>query len=193
MLRTTICVAMLALGGVSAAPAEEFAEGSQAKEWNLLGEEKALFSGKVVDVMCELTGDCAAECGGGNRQLGILRAADDALVLVMKNRQPAFTGGAVDLAPYCGKAVDVDGLLVGDEDQTSVKFYLVQFIRETGTEEWSKTSRWTKEWAKRNPDLKGVKGPWFRKDPRVKAQIEAHGYLGLGAEEDEKFKAYLFE
>jgi len=87
----------------------------------------------------------------------------------------------------------VDGVLVGDEEQTDTKFYMVQLIRETGKTEWTKTSRWTKEWAKAHPELKDVKGPWFRKDPRVLAEIEKDGYLGIGKKADEAFIEYYFE
>ena len=166
--------------------AQDFAEGSQAKEWGLLGEEKALFTGNVVDLMCEITGDCPENCGNGLRQLGIVRESDNVLVPVLKNRQSSFNGAVDDLLPYCNKTVDVDGVLVADEDLSAVKFYMVQFIRNTGDQEWKKANRWTKAWAKRNPDSKG-KGPWFRRDPRVKAQIEARGHFGLGAEADQEW------
>lgn len=179
---------------VIAAPAmaEDFAAGSEAKEWGLIGEEKARFDAKVVDLLCELTGDCPADCGGGARQLGLLRSADDVLVLPLKNRQAAFTGAATDLYPFCGKDVEVDGVMIGDEEATPVKYYMVQLIREQGAEEWTQTNRWTKEWAKSNPDAKG-KGPWFRRDPRVNAKIEEGGYLGLGPEVDAAFITYYFE
>ena len=72
--------------------AQDFAEGSQAKEWGLLGEEKALFTGNVVDLMCEITGDCPENCGNGLRQLGIVRESDNVLVPVLKNRQSSFNG-----------------------------------------------------------------------------------------------------
>jgi hypothetical protein len=85
------------------------------------------------------------------------------------------------------------GSQAGDEEQTAVKFYMVQFIRETGAEKWKKASRWTKAWNKANPDLKKVKGPWFRKDPRVKAKIAETGYLGLGLEIDKAFVEYYLE
>jgi len=176
------------------ATAADYSEGSQAKEWGLLGEEKALFSAKVVDILCELHGDCPANCGDGRRQLGLLRSDDGALIVAMKNRQAAFTGAATDLLPYCGKDVEVDGVLVGDEDQTPVKFYMPQFVRVAGTEKWKKTSRWTKVWNKAHPEEKKVKGPWFRKDPRVKAVIAERGYLGLGLETDAAFiEDYLEE
>lgn len=187
-----IAAALVALA--APAHAADFSEGSEAKEWGLAGEEKARFTAKVVDVLCELGGDCAANCGDNRRQLGLLRDADGALVYVLKNRQAAFTGAATDLYPFCGKDVEVDGVTVQNEDiPGSPKLYMVQFIREQGAAEWTKTSRWTKEWNKANPDLKKVKGPWFRKDPRVTAAIEADGYLGLGAETDEAFIEYYFE
>ena len=177
---------------VSPAMAEDFAANSEAKEWGLLGEEKARFDARVVDLLCELTGDCPTDCGGGKRQLGLVRSVDSALIMPLKNRQAAFTGAATDIYPFCGKDVEVDGVLVGDEDLTTVKYYMVQLIREQGAAEWTKTSAWTKEWAKAHPDAKG-KGPWFRRDPRVKAKIAESGYLGLGAEADEAFIKYYFE
>ena len=188
-------VALIAASG--SAWAEEgdgpYSKGSQAKNWNLLGQEKALFEAKVVDILCELTGDCPDNCGDGRRQLGLLRADDGRLLLANKNIQPAFTGANLDLLPYCNQDVEVDGLLVGLEDYTPAKMYQVQLIRKKGETEWSKTNRWTKEWAKANPEPAKAKGPWFRKDPRINALIEKDGYLGLGLEKDEEFKKYLFE
>lgn len=166
--------------------AADFSAGSNAKEWGLQGEEKATFSGKVVDVLCELSGDCADQCGAGNRQLGIVRDSDKQLVFVLKNRQAAFNGAVEDLLPYCNKAVDVDGVLIGDDDVVKSKFYMVQFIRDTGADKWNKTTLWTKRWAEKNPEAKG-KGPWFRRDPRVKKQIAKSGHFGLGAAVDEAY------
>ena len=68
--------------------------------------------------------------------------------------------------------------------------YLLQKIRESATEDWVKANRWTKDWAAANPEAKG-KGPWFRRDPRVLAEIEAEGYLGLGTDETEFIKEWL--
>ena len=187
-----IRAALIALIIPGVALAQDYSEGSQAKPWNLLGEEKALFKAKVVDLLCEVAGDCAANCGDNRRQLGLLRE-DGQLIVPMKNRQAAFTGAATDLYPYCGKDVEVDGLMVGDEDETPVKFYMVQFVREQGAEKWSKTSKWTKEWNKAHPEEKKIKGPWFRKDPRVKQRIAEVGYLGLGLETDAEFIEYYLE
>ena len=169
------------------AVAADFSEGSKAKEWGLTDEEKATFSGKVVDILCELSGDCPDNCGNGTRNLGIVRAGDSKLVSVLKNRQSSFNGATEDLLPYCNKQVDVDGLLIGDSEEYTAKFYMVQFIRDAGAEKWNKASLWTKEWKKRNPEAKG-KGPWFRRDPRVIAQIEKDGNFGLGHAADDKYR-----
>lgn len=158
------------------------AQESQAKSWNLAGEEKAVFSGKVVDILCELTGDCPAGCAGGARQLGILRD-DGRLILPAKNAQANFAGAVADLLPYCGKLVDVDGLMLGD----SVKLFQVQFIREQGKAEWQKANGFSNAWAARFPDDAKKKGPWFRKDSRVMALIERDGWLGLGHPADREF------
>lgn len=193
LFRTAALVALLVAPLAAPATADEFAEGSQANSWGLFGEEKALFSAKVVDVLCMLTGDCPDDCGAGARQLGLLRDADEALIFPLKNGQPVFSGAAADLLPYCNKAVEVDGLLVGDPDDTPVKFYQVQRIREVGAPEWAKTNLFTQAWNAANPDVAAQKGPWFRKDPRVNALIAEDGYLGLGQETDEAFIKEWFE
>ncbi len=171
--------------------AQDFSANSEAKTWNLYAEVPAKFDAKVVDVMCEITGDCPADCGAGDRQLGLLRSADNVLVMATKNNQPAFTGAVVDLLPYCNQDVTVDGLMINDEDFPINNVYLVQRIK-AGDADWAKASQFTKVWATKNPDAKG-KGPWFRRDPRINALIEKEGYLGLGLEIDKEFKEYLFE
>ena len=191
MKRIVIAAAVALLAGPAFAEGE-FAAGSEAKSWGLLGEENARFEATVVDVLCELTGDCAGNCGDGKRYLGLLREADGALVMVNKNLQGVFTGGVEDLLPYCGRKIEVDGLLVGDEEDTPAKFFQVQRLREPGGE-WAKANKGTKAWDAANPDLAEIKGRWYRKDPRVMSRIEANGYLGLGLETDEAFKQYYFE
>ena len=181
-LTTALAFSLHTTAGLAA----DFSQGSKAKAWNLYGEEKALFSGKVVDMLCELSGDCPANCGNGNRQLGIVRAADNQMIPVLKNRQAAFNGATEDLLPYCNKNVDVDGLLVGEDEVVTAKFYMVQFIREAGAEKWAKANKWTKAWRKKNPEAKG-KGPWFRRDPRVLKQLAAEGHFGLGLEFDQQY------
>jgi hypothetical protein len=188
-MRYVILLALL-LAPAPALADGAFSAGSKAKSWNLTGEEKALFEGKVVDALCLLTGDCPADCGAGKRQVGVLRTADGVFLLAAKNTQPAFTGATVDLAPYCGQTVEVDGLLVGDREVTpglgDAKILQVQTLRVTGADAGTKTNLWTKDWAERNPEAPG-EGPWFKRDPKVNAQIEAHGRLGLGAEADQKY------
>ncbi len=172
--------------------AQDFSEGSTAKEWGLYGESPAFFAATVVDPLCELTGDCPDNCGDGRRQLALLRTVDDVMVLPMKNSQPAFTGAANEMLPFCGQAVEVDGLLVTDEELGAQNVYLLQKIRAEGSSDWIKANKWTKEWAARHPEAKG-KGPWFRRDPRIKAEIEREGWLGLGLEADAAFLEEWFQ
>lgn len=166
--------------------AADFTKGSKAKDFGLNEAIQSTFSAKVVDLLCEIAGDCPDNCGAGNRQLGLLRDADDKLITVLKNGQFSFNGAVEDLLPYCNQKVDVDGIMVGDPEEHNTQFYMVQFIKEQGAAEWNKANRWTKAWAARNKDAKG-KGPWFRRDPRVLKQIEATGYFGLGKEADIKY------
>ena len=182
-------IAILALAA-SPLAAQDFSEGSEARSWNLYAEVPAKFDAEVVDVLCTLTGDCPDDCGAGKRQLGLIRAADGVLVLPMKNSQPAFTGAAVELAPFCGQTVTVDGMMLDDPELGANNVYLLQTIK-AGDADKIKANQWTKNWAKEHPEAKG-KGPWFRRDPRVKEIIASEGYLGLGLEVDETFIAENF-
>ncbi|MBA4782244.1 MAG: hypothetical protein H2045_03400 [Rhizobiales bacterium] len=155
---------------------------SKAESWGLVGEKNARFSAKVVDIMCELTGNCAEKCGAGSYQIGLL-TTDGKVIPAMKNGQPAFNGAVVDLLPFCGQNVEVDGLFVGED--IPAQLYQVQLIKPEGGE-WQKTDLHTKEWDRLNANLPG-EGPWFRRDPRVLSEIAKDGYLGLGAAEDEKY------
>ncbi|MEM6619800.1 MAG: hypothetical protein AAF631_10910 [Pseudomonadota bacterium] len=188
-LRTAFGAALAAMSLAAALPAaaNDFSEGSNARTWNLFGEAPALFDAKVVDMLCEVAGDCTKACAPG-RQLGLLRVADGVLVLPTKNSQPAFTGAAVELAPFCNKDVEVDGLLITDDYFPIENIYLIQKIRVQGTQEWTRANRWTKEWAANHPEAKG-KGPWFRRDPRIGAIIEDRGYLGNGMSHQEAWDA----
>lgn len=166
--------------------AQDFSDGSEAKSWNLYAEKPARFEARVVDVLCELTGDCPADCGGGSRQLGLIRSADDVLVLAVKNNQPNFMGAARELAPFCNQTVTVDGLLLDDSDVGARNIFQVQTILPEGASDPVKATRAAKLWAEDNPEAKG-EGPWFRRDPRINAIIAEEGYLGLGLEADEAY------
>ena len=179
MIRALIATLVLALP----AAAQDFSEGSEASSWNLSAEKPAKFEARVVDILCELSGDCPPNCGDGARQLGLVRAADEVLVFPNKNSQPAFTGAAVELLPFCGKDVVVDGLLIEDPELGATNIYLVQTIAAASGGEPVKANRWTEIWAERNPDV-GGDGPWFRRDPRVTSEIEEEGWFGLGPEAD---------
>ncbi|MEM7188913.1 MAG: hypothetical protein AAF439_04810 [Pseudomonadota bacterium] len=188
MIRTILAAALAAVISVPAMAEGEYAEGSQAKGWkNLQGREAAVFEAKVVDILCELTGDCAENCGGGKRQMGLMRVDDGKLILAGKNSQTSFNGATVDLAPYCNQTVTVDGLLVGSPEVTPAKFYLLQLVQREGSDKWAKAARFTRMWKRDYKEHAKKKGPWFRHDPRIAAEIEANGYLGLGAEADAKF------
>lgn len=158
--------------------AQDFSQGSEAKSWNLAAEIPARFEAMVVDMLAEMTGDDSNACGA-HRQLGLRRSADGQLIFPNKNNQPVFTGAAVDLHPFCGKLVEVDGLMIDDPDLGVRNVYQVQKIREQGATDWVTANRWTAEWDQAHPDASG-KGPWYRRDPAILTQIEAHGYLGQG-------------
>ncbi len=190
-MRTLVRLALASCLGaaVPAAAQQDFSAGSEAQSWGLFGEASARFEARVTDVVCALTDDCPADCGGGDRQMALLRTADDALVLATKNGQPIFSGATFDLAAFCGQTVEVDGLLVGDPEITpglGAQLYQVQKIRPAGAADWTDANRFSDAWAARNPDAAG-EGPWFRRDPAVNRQIETEGHLGLGLAVDRAF------
>lgn len=155
-----------------------------ANSWGLPNEEIARFEAKVVDVLCELNGDCPADGGAGRRQLGLL-TDDGALVLPVKNATP-FSGTQVELLPFLGKRVVADGLFMTNH---GYKLFALQFVREAPDGEWRGATRFLKAWAEENGLAADADetGQWFRHDPRVKALIEKDGKLGLGPEADKAF------
>ena len=155
-----------------------------AEEWGLPEEQTARFEATVVDMLCELRGDCPAACGGGKRQLGLL-TDDGKLVLPFKNFVP-FAGAAVELVDFCGKRVIADGLFVTNRGLT---IFALQFVREAPAGKWRRANRFLPRWVNTNsfaPNGKEAK-QWFRNDPRVKALVARDGVLGLGAAADEKY------
>jgi len=147
-----------------------------ANEWGIEGEEKARFQAKVVDIACELTGNCPDNCGDGKRQLGLLRD-DGTLLLVMKNFD-TFAGGVNDLIGFCGKQVEVDGLLI---TTLHMPVFAVQFKR-APEGKWSRANQFSKDWSAAN----GQKAAqWFRNDPTVIETIKAKGVFGVPGLEPE--------
>ena len=142
-------------------------------------------------MLCELTGARADECGGGSRQLGLLCSADDVMVLPNKNAQAAVSGAAGDLAYYCAKTVQVDGLLIDHEDLNPQNIDLAQRVKTDGGE-WAAANLFTMVWGANNPDAAG-RGPCFRRNPRVNAAIAEEGLLALGLEKDPAFIKDNFE
>ena len=156
-----------------------------AEEWGLPEEKVVRFEAKVVDILCELSGNCPAQCGAGKRQLGLL---DDegTLHLAIKNATP-FSGAALELIDFCGKRVVADGLFTTNR---GYRIFALQFVREAPAGKWRAANRFLGNWAKNNgipPDSPKTK-QWFRNDPTVKKLIETDGIFGLGAEVDEAYR-----
>ncbi len=172
-----IALAVLAFGFAS--PAAQAAE-----SWGLPNEEIVRFEAKVVDILCELSGDCPAKCGGGKRQLGLVNDAGR-LILPLKN-QVFFAGAADELIDFCAQRVVADGLMVTNRGNT---FMALQFVRLAPDGPWKKADRFTGKWAARNGfTAKGKEAKrWFDHDPQVKDLIARQGKLGLGPAADKDF------
>jgi len=136
-----------------------------------LADEKPLeVKGKVVDLLCELTGDCPQGCGQGRRQLGIL-TADGRLVAAAKGAV-FFAGAVPDLLPLCGREVHADGLLV---ENPAMTLYLVQYLKPSPEAGFVPADAFLAAWKAQN----GEAEEWWRADPTVKAVIGQTGVLGV--------------
>ncbi len=174
-----LILATLAIGLVFSTGAARAAE-----KWGLPGEETARFEARVVDLLCEVTGDCPADCGAGARQLGLLKD-DGTLVLPLKN-QVIFAGVAAELIGFCAQRVIADGLMVTNRGQT---FFALQFVKSAPDGKWQRANRFLPIWAAENGvDAKSATAKrWFENDPRVQDLIARDGKLGLGLEADRKY------
>lgn len=151
-----------------------------ANEWGIEHEAKARFEAKVVDVLCELTGDCPADCGAGKRQLGLLKD-DGTLVLAVKNFDP-FAGAVNDLAGFCGQRIVADGLMISDP---LMPLFALQFKRLAPDGKWSRANQFGKDWTAANP-RRGAVNTWFREDPTIKQLVEEQGVFGIPGLEPEE-------
>jgi len=142
-----------------------------AQKWGIDGEMAAQFEAKVVDLLCELSGDCPEKCGGGKRQLGLLR--DDGRLLIAVKSNTLFAGAALDLLPYCGGRVEVDGLVI---THPAMVIYMLQKHREPGASDWIQATAFAEDWKKRNGAADAKR--WFRRDPLTKEIIGTFGKVG---------------
>lgn len=143
-----------------------------ASSWGIEYEEIARVEAKVVDLLCEITGNCADQCGGGKRQLGLL-LDDGRLIPVVKN-QDIFAGATNDLIGFCGKRIVADGLIINDPQMT---IFALQFKRLAPDGEWSRANQFSKDWSAANGGADA--GNWYAQDPRVREIIESTGKLGV--------------
>lgn len=141
-----------------------------ADGYGIANEKIVQFEATVVDIACTLTKTCPANCGGGKHQLGLL-TADGKLRLPVKG-QTLFANAIPDLLPFCGKTVEVDGLLIENPVMTIVH---VQNLRANSTEKWHPAEAFEAEWTAKN----GKAEEWQRADSFVKEVIAADGVLGI--------------
>ena len=150
-----------------------------AEEWGIDGEVKARFEAKVVDIQCELTGNCPDNCGSGKRQLGLLRETGE-LVMVLKNFT-IFAGGTDDLIPYCNKQIIADGLMI---TTPHMPMFALQFTKLADGGKWSRANGFAKSWSKRNSGKDASN--WFRDDQLVQEIIAKDGVFGIPGLEPEE-------
>jgi hypothetical protein len=143
-----------------------------ADNWGIEYEEPTRIEAKVVDLLCEVTGDCVDNCGDGRRQLGLL-LDDGRLVPAVKNFD-IFAGATADLIAFCGKRIVADGLMISDPQ---MPLFALQFKREAPDGPWSRANQWGKDWSSANGGQ--AAGQWFRTDPVVVQTIEADGVFGI--------------
>lgn len=165
--KVSLLAAAFALAGLLAVSPLQAAD-----EWGIEHEEIARVEAKVVDLLCEVAGDCTEQCGGGRRQLGLL-LDDGTLIPAVKNFDP-FAGTTDDLIGFCGQRVIADGLIIRDP---LMPMFVVQFKRLAPDGEWRRGNQFTKNWAQANPGKPA--NQWFRHDATVAEVIEQKGVYGI--------------
>ncbi len=153
------------------------AAGRAAQGWGIPHEKPTIVQGKVTDLLCALTGDCPEDCGGGRRQLSIVTAGGKLYPAVKGN--VFFAGATLDLLPYCGREVMVDGLVI---ENPAMTLLFVQNLRGSGREKWKPARAFLEDWTRRN----GSSNEWWRNDPKVKEVIARDGVFGIPGLEPEE-------
>lgn len=166
MKNTLLACALIATTSLSAHSAHA------ASSWGIDHEKITRVDAKVVDLLCEITGNCVAKCGNGKRQLGLL-FDDGRLVPVVKNSEP-FAGATPDLIRFCNKKVTADGLMISSP---KMPLFALQFKRLAPDGKWSRANQFGKDWSRANGGKKP--GQWFRQDIIVKKLIREQGILGI--------------
>ncbi len=155
------------------APGAAFA----AQTWGIPHEKPVVLRGEVVDLLCELAGECTPDCGGGRRQLGLV-TAEGRLYPAVKG-EVFFAGATLDLLPYCGREVMVDGLVI---ENPAMTLLFVQKLRGSSREKWKPARAFIEDWRRRN----GPAREWWRADPLVREVIARDGVFGIPGLEPEE-------
>jgi len=141
-----------------------------AELWNIPHERSQTIKGIVVDLLCALKQDCPHACGHGRRQLGLLQ--EDGKLRFIAKGNIDFAGAVPDLQPYCGKQVELDGLLI---ENPAVTLFFVQGLRTDANAGFTPTDAFLKAWSARN----GKSDEWWRKDPVARQLIDEDGPFGI--------------
>lgn len=153
----------------------------EVASWPVTNAQESEITGTVVDVLCELNGNCVDDCGSGKRQLAI-KTEDSRTVLVSKNLTN-YTGAVVELSPFCDQVVDLNGLFT---EHRGVRFFQVQNVRPSGGQ-WQRATGYLQAWSERTGRPLSEANNWQENDERVQEIIERDGVLGLGQEADQEY------
>ncbi len=145
----------------------------QVERWGISGVEVAELSGEVVDVLCEVSGNCVEQCGAGTRQMGL--KTEQGMVLIAKDLN-RYTGAAEELWPFCSQQLVVNGQFT---ETGSLRFFQVHTVR-LPKGKWMSTTRFLEAWAEENGKSADAVTRWYLEDQRIEAILEQDGLLGLG-------------
>jgi len=138
-----------------------------AEGWGIEHEKISRMDAKVVDIVCELTGDC----GNGKRQLGLL--TDTGRLIPVVKGQDVFANAVPDLVKHCGKVVTADGLLIENPKMT---LFMLQFGKLAKNGKWRRANAFGRQWAGKHGK---PANQWFKHDPLIRQTITTNGKLGV--------------
>lgn len=162
-------IVVAALGVMSVASGVT-TEARAADLWGIEGERAVVLKGRVVDLLCEVGGQCAPDCGGGRRQLGLVDASGRLYPAAKGNT--LFAGAVADLAPYCGREVEVDGLVI---ESARMPLLFVQTLKAPGDTAFQPAEAFGKAFEA----AYGKAEEWYRAHPAVKEAIAENGVFGI--------------
>ncbi len=120
------------------------------------GEKAVVLKGRVVDLYCEVGGPARPIAAAASVNSG---SSTGRSALSAAKGNTLFAGAVADLAPYCGREVEIDGLVIESPRMPSS---FVQKLKAPGDAEFRPADAFGKAWETRTARPRSGSGPIHR-------------------------------